>query len=116
MVAARIDYAKGVAVVRERERDGSYDGGILALEIYIDEAADGTRHLVHKPRGLTEIDVLRVLCELGNLDIIYFSLAEEVVHYGAYHYLVGGGRGDAATLQDVRGCIGVKAAYRVAAL
>ena len=83
------------------------------MEVNGDRTAHRRAHLVHQAAGLAEVDVFRVLADLGDFDRVERTAAAEVVEDVADQHLVSSGGGQAGTGQHVRGHIGIKAAQRM---
>ena len=116
VAGAGVYNAKGVAGLAEVVVHPLHDGvgGVVEVDGY--RAPHRRAHLVHQAAGFAEVDVFRVLADLGDGDGVKFTIAAETVEHAAHQGLVGGGGGKPGAGQHSGGGIGVEAGQGIAQL
>ena len=84
--------------------------GLFAAEIYVHHAAAGAGQLIHKPAGLAEINIFRILRYFPHDLRGYGAGIIKMGKHGADKHLYGGGGGKPRAAQHIAAYIGVKAA------
>ena len=109
MVRAAVDDAEGVARRGEVKINLLHHRMIVVLKINGHHAAHGGPHLVQQPAGLAEIDIFRVLPDLGQLHRGAFAIMEQAVENVPQQHLQSGAGAEAAALEYVGNRIGIEA-------
>ena len=116
VVGAAVDNAQGVAGGPKIIVHPFHNGIGIILEINGNHAAHRRSHLIQQAAGLAEINVLRVLADLGQANSITLVLIEKAVDDIGHQYLKGSTGAQATALKNVGGGIGVKALNLTAVL
>ena len=107
MVRAAVDDAEGVARRGEVKINLLHHRMIVVLKINGHHAAHGGPHLVQQPAGLAEIDIFRVLPDLGQLHRGAFAIMEQAVENVPQQHLQSSAGAEAAALEYVGNRIGI---------
>ena len=109
MIRAGIDDAEGVAAVGKVKIQPLHLGLGRVGKVNADDIAHAAGHLIHQAAGLAEVNVFRVLSDLGNFNGGEPAIQKQMVKDGSKQHLKGGGAGKPAAGQHRGGAVGVKA-------
>ena len=98
MVAAGVHNAHGVLIGVQVKGDVLHLWLLRVGKVHCSNAAHGAGHLVQKARGLSEVDVLGVLGNLGGGYWVYIAVVIQMAHNGHHQYLKGRRAGKAGAL------------------
>ena len=112
MVSAGVDDAEVVACRGDVKVDLVDHGSGGICKVDANDAANRACNLVHESAGLAEELVLGVLRELCNFNVVNLAVVVKMAKDVSDHILERRRGGDARSLEDVGGGVGVKAANR----
>ena len=107
-----VDDAQSVTAGAEIEVYRLDHGVVFVTEVNGHQVAYSRGGLVHKPTGLAEEHILRVLADLSDFRLTDFALKEESVDNGADEHLEGGRGAQAGAGQHRALTVGIEALYR----